>query len=163
MPLTTDIVRSYRRPGAVLRDHLARGTTEPRVLAFLIGGCLMVFVSQWPVLARQAHLEGTDLNPLLGGALMAWLFLAPLLLYAIAAVSQVAMRLAKARISGLAARLALFWALLASSPLILLNGLVEGFLGDGVELTIAGAIWVGVFLWFWISGLRAARAAEGGA
>ena len=50
--------------------------------------------------------------------------------------------------------LALFWALLASAPVVLLNGLVAGFIGPGPALTIVGVAWVAVFVWFWLSGLR---------
>ena len=59
------------------------------------------------------------------------------------------------------ARMALFWSLLASSPLVLLNGLVAGFVGAGPGLTLVGLAWVGVFLWFWFAGLRVAE--RGGA
>ena len=160
MPLTTDIAASYRRPGAVVRDHPARDRSEARLLAFLMGSCLLFFVSQWPALAREAHLQQTELNPMLGGALMAWIFFAPLLLYGVAALVQLGFRVAGRPISGFASRLALFWALLASSPLILLNGLTEGFIGQGLELTLVGLAWIAVFAWFWIAGLRAVRAAE---
>ena len=53
----------------------------------------------------------------------------------------------------------LFWALLASSPLMLLHGLVAGFIGPGIQLQSVGLVWLAVFLWFWIRGLIAA---EGG-
>ena len=53
--------------------------------------------------------------------------------------------------SAFAARLALFWSLLASSPLMLLNGLVGGFIGKGPALQMVGLIWLGVFMWFWLS------------
>jgi hypothetical protein len=37
--------------------------------------------------------------------------------------------------------------------LILLHGLVAGFVGPGVELQAVGLLWLLVFLWFWMSGL----------
>jgi len=59
------------------------------------------------------------------------------------------------------ARLALFWSLLASTPLILLHGLVAGFIGDGPVQMAVGLLWLAVFLWFWLSCLRRAeRSAE---
>ena len=51
---------------------------------------------------------------------------------------------------------------LMPSPLILLHGLVAGFVGPGPALGAVGLIWVAVFLWFWSAGLvqagREARA-----
>lgn len=157
MPVTTDIVATYRRPRRVVRRLLAMGRHEDRLLAMLIAGCTVTFIAQWPRLARQAHLEGTELNPLLGGALLGWLFIAPLLFYGLAFVSHLGARLIGGRGTAHDARLALFWAFLAASPLILLHGLVAGFIGSGAGLTAVGVIWCGVFLWFWISGLREAE------
>jgi len=47
--------------------------------------------------------------------------------------------------------------LLAASPLVLLHGLVAGFIGPGPGLQGVGLIWLVVFLWFWLSGLRQAQ------
>lgn len=156
MTATTDIVASYKGPGRVVRRILGQGVREDRALIFLMIGCLMVFVSQTPRLARQAHLTETDLNMLLGGSLMAWLFVAPLLLYVIAGVTHVIARGFGGQGTAYGARIALFWALLATSPLILLHGLTAGFVGPGLEMNIVGLLWVGAFFWFWISGLRVA-------
>ena len=114
----------------VLRRKLAGGAREDRALATLFGACLLIFVAQWPGLSRAAHLEPEiPLDARLGGALMAWLFIAPLAAYVIAAVSHAVARLLGGRGSWFGARLALFWALLAASPLWLLNGLVAGLIG----------------------------------
>lgn len=158
MPVTTDILASYRRPAAVLRAHLARAASEPRVLAWLMGACGVMFVAQWPRLARQAHLQGSDLQPAMGGALLGTLIFLPLIFYVVAALSQLALRAIGLDVTGYAARVALFWALLAASPLALLNGLVAGFVGPGPEQGLVGAAWLAAFLWFWMSGLRVARA-----
>ncbi|WP_317054525.1 MULTISPECIES: YIP1 family protein [Roseovarius] len=156
MPVTTDIVATYRGPRTVFRRLLDMGENEGRALAILMAGCAVFFVAQWPALSREAHLTDQELNPLLGGSLMAWIFIAPLIFYAIAFVSQFVLRAMGGAVTGFATRLALFWAFLAASPLKLLHGLVAGFIGPGQALTIVGAIWLAVFLWFWVSNLREA-------
>lgn len=155
MSLTTDIVRSYRSPGKVVAQLFAAGQREDRALAILMAGCAIVFVSQWPVLARQAHLNGEELNVLLGGSLMAWIFIAPLVFYTIAFVVGVFLRMLTRRDHAYGARLSLFWALTASSPLILLHGLTKGFVGPSSALAMVGLLWMIVFIWFWIAGVRA--------
>ncbi|WP_417204890.1 YIP1 family protein [Antarctobacter sp.] len=157
MPVTSDIVASYRRPGRTLRALLARGVSEPRALAYVMGACGVMFIAQLPKLARDAHLKGTDLEPALGGALLATVIFLPLIFYVIAGLSQIVARGIGRPVGGYESRLALFWALLAASPLALLNGLVAGFIGAGGALTLVGAVWLAVFLWFWTTGLRAAR------
>jgi hypothetical protein len=121
-----------------------------------MAGCAVAFIGQWPRLAREAHLTGEALNPLLAGALFGTLFLLPLVLYGVAFVGQLLARLLGGRVSGFAARLALFWSFLAASPLLLLHGLVAGFVGPGPGLQAVGLLWCLVFLWFWTAGLRAA-------
>ncbi|SMX50107.1 YIP1 family protein [Maliponia aquimaris] len=161
MPVTTDILASYRRPSAVLRGHLARAASEPRALAWLMGACGVMFVAQWPRLARQTHLDGTEMEPAMGGALLGTLIFLPLVFYVVAGLSQLVLRLFGGAVTGYEARVALFWALLAASPLALLNGLVAGFVGPGPEQGLVGAAWLAAFLWFWITGLRTARAPAG--
>ena len=141
----------YRQPRRVMRRLLSMGKREDRALAFVMAGCTVVFMSQWPVLARQAHLEKQDLNMLLGAALLAWIILAPLLLYCLSGLTHIGGLLLGRKGSAFAARLALFWSLLASRALMLLNGLVGGFIGKGPALQMVGLIWLGVFMWFWLS------------
>ncbi len=157
MPVTSDIAATYRGPRTVMRRLLAMDTNEGRALAILMAGCVLVFVGQWPRLARQAHMNDEALNPLLGGALLGWVFMAPLAIYALAFLSFLVTKMFRAPdITGYRARLALFWAFLASSPLILLNGLVAGFIGPGAGLQLVGFVWMLVFLWFWLANLREA-------
>lgn len=153
MSVTTDIAASYGGPGRVMRRLLAAGQREDRALAYLMTACALVFIAQLPRLAREAHQTGQELNPLMGGTLLAWLFIAPLLLYVLAGLSHLIARLLGGRGSWYGARLALFWSLLASTPVILLHGLVAGFLGAGVPLQLVGLLWLAVFGWFWASTL----------
>lgn len=157
MSVITDIAATYRGPRRVIRRIIAAGPREDRALAILMAGCVVVFVAQWPKLARQAHLTGEELNPMLGSTLFAWLFIMPLVLYALALLSHWAMRATGGQGAPYAARIALFWALLASGPLMLAWGLVAGFVGAGAGLSLIGLLWLAVFVWFWLSGLVEAR------
>ncbi|WP_375690745.1 YIP1 family protein [Pseudooceanicola sp. LIPI14-2-Ac024] len=157
MSAVRDIVATYRGPRAVVGRLLEQGQREDRALAFVMAACVLVFVSQWPKLARDAYLSGQELNPLLGGSLLGWVIIAPLALYLIAGLSHVVARLFGGKGTFYGARIALFWALLATSPLLLLHGLVAGFVGPGVQLTVVGTLWCAVFLWFWIAGLTTAE------
>lgn len=153
MPVTTDIARSYVRPRAVMRRLLAAGQREDRAIAILMAGCLLVFVAQWPRLAREAQLDGAPLDQALAYSFFGWLMLAPLIFYGLAALSHVVARLFGGQGSWYGARLALFWALLAASPLMLLNGLVAGLIGPGPALSLVGGLWVAGFVLIWLLGL----------
>src|SRR6056297_3193224 len=144
MPVTSDIAASYRRPRAVMRRLLSLSENEGRSLAIAMAGCVVVFVGQWPRLAREAHMSGQELNSLLAGALLAWVFIVPLVLYVLAALSLLVLKLSGARTTGYRCRL------------VLLNGLVAGFVGPGAGLQLVGFLWLVVFLWFWLSDLREA-------
>ncbi|WP_187430653.1 hypothetical protein ROLI_021040 [Roseobacter fucihabitans] len=157
MAVTRNITATYRNPSKVMRGLLSLGPREDRALAYLMAACLIVFIAQMPRLARQAHIEGSELDMLMGASLMAWVFIAPLMLYTLAAISHLMAKLFRGKGSHYGARLALFWALLAASPLMLLNGLVAGFIGPGLELQLVGMAWFGAFMWFWIGGLIAAE------
>ena len=87
MAATRDIVASYRNPAAVVRRLLGQGPREDRNLVYLMVACLIFFVAQTPRLAREAHVNGTELVMLLGAPLLAWLFIAPLNFYIVRAAS----------------------------------------------------------------------------
>ena len=157
MPVTSDITATYRGPGRVMDRLLSAGQREDRALAILMAFCILTFVSSLPRLSRNAHLDGTDLNVSMGGALMGWIFIAPLLLYFIAALSHIAARALGGRGTWFGARLALFWSLLASTPVLLLYGLLAGFIGPSPGVQIVGFIWCIVFGWFWLASLRRAE------
>jgi len=156
MAVTTDIAATYRGPRRVYARLASMGEQEPFALMILISACVVAFISRLPALARQAHETGAELNALLGGALMGWV-MAPLLFYAIAAVTHILAKALRGQGTWYRARLALFWALLAASPLQLLFGLVEGFIGKGLEWQFVGFMWFAVFMWFWLSCLLEAE------
>jgi hypothetical protein len=159
MPVTTDIVATYRSPRKVMRRLLDAGRREDRALAILMGGCLLAFVGRWPALQRAATLgeDGPSFEAMMAGALFAWLFVAPLLFYLLAAISHLVARPFGGQGSYFSARLALFWSFLAAAPLLLLYGLVEGFVGPGPGLQAVGVLWLIAFGWFWFASLREAE------
>lgn len=156
MSVSRDIVASYRDPAAVIRRRAAGPPREDRALAVLFVACLLIFVSQWPRLAREAYLAPEiPFDARFGAALFAWIFIVPLSLYALAALSHLAARAFGAQGRWFDARLALFWGLLAASPLWLLNGLVQGFIGPGLQQNIVGALALLAFVAIWLRGLWA--------
>ena len=154
MPLTKDIVATYVGPGRVMRHLMTIGCDESRLLMFLYGFCAISFVAQTPRLARQAHLTGQDISALMGGTLLATLLFLPLIFYGLAAFTQLVRCCLRWPGTGFGARLSLFWSLLATTPILLLHGLVAGFLGAGAALNLVKVIWFSFFLWFWFATLR---------
>ena len=152
MAITRNIAATYRGPGRVVKRLLSLGEREDRALAYLMGACVLIFIAQLPRLAREAQLTGQELNMLMGATLMAWVFIAPLLFYVIAFLARLVAQVLGGKGTAYGARLVLFWALLATTPLILLHGLIAGFIGPGVQLQLVGLVWCAMFLWFWIGG-----------
>jgi hypothetical protein len=162
MGVAADIGRSLRHgPVAVMREHLARGENEARALAFLMLGCFLVFVAQWPRHARTVRLEGDEFARLVAYDILAWLVIWPLVFYALAALTHLVSRSLGGRGTPATARLALFWSWLAASPLALLTGLLGGVTGSAALANAAGILWVAVFAAFWwLSQREAARGPE---
>jgi hypothetical protein len=158
--VSTDIVATWRRPRQVMRKLLAMGQREDRALMFLMLGCGLMFVGQWPMISREEALlpdQGAPLQARLAITFFAWLMIWPIAFYAIGGLSHVIMRTFGGRGSYYAARLALFWALLAATPAWLLYGMVAGFIGPGPAASGTGILWAVVFLLFWGISLREAE------
>ncbi|MBE2277681.1 MAG: hypothetical protein IAE87_15465 [Rhodobacteraceae bacterium] len=165
MAVTTDILQTWRRPATVIRRKLDAGATEADALATLMGAAFLLFVARWPALAREAQQtamaglpadQAPGLQPLIGINLFAILFVAPLIFYMVAALAYAAMHLFGSHITPLAARLSLFWALMAISPAVLLHGLLAGLKGPGPALTLVGWLVLAAFLWLWVQLAREA-------
>lgn len=154
MSVVLDIVRTYRSPRKVMTRRVGMRPREDRALAVLMGACVLIFVAQWPRLAREAYLDDAiGFDALLAGALFAWLMMAPLLFYVIALAVQGVLRLVRRTASGYAVRMMLFWGLLAATPLFLLTGLTAGFVGEGVALSVVSALSLAALLVFWGVGI----------
>ncbi len=177
MSVTQDMAATWIRPRTVMRRLLAMGRREDRALALLFAACALIFVAQLPRLTRADTLLASDrielaqkvsdkvvtLQAEIAITLFAWLLVWPLLLYGIGSFSHIIARMFKGRGTFYTARLALFWALLASTPAWLFQGLVAGFIGPGPALQIAGGIVLAAFLTFWTVGLREAETNPEGA
>ncbi|MBN2905269.1 MAG: YIP1 family protein [Rhodobacteraceae bacterium] len=158
MSVVRNIVASWRRPRAAMRALLAVGQREDRALVYLMLACFLIFVAQWPRLSREAYLDPEiPLEARLGAALMGWMFLAPLFFYGMAALSHLASRGFGGTGTWYGARLALFWALLAVSPVWLLHGLVAGFIGAGPALGVVATVLSVAFLAIWLLSLAEAE------
>ncbi|MGP1355828.1 YIP1 family protein [Roseicyclus sp.] len=152
MSVSRDIVATWRRPREVMRRLLAQGRREDRALAFLIGACFLIFVAQWPRISREAYFAAEGDAPLqarLAITFFAMLMIWPLMAYALGALTHLVARLVGGRGTWYSARLALFWALLASTPAWLLHGLVAGFIGPGPAQNLVGALLLLAFLAIW--------------
>lgn len=165
MAVTTDMMRTWRRPRAVMRDLLAHGAREDRALAYLLAACVVIFIAQWPRLSRMA--AGFDLAPgtqvpelsqLIAYEMLGWLMVWPLLFYGIAALSHLVAKMLGGQGTWYSARLALFWSLLATTPAALLYGLTAGLIGPGTQAQVVGAVWIIAFVVIWIQTLRQAQA-----
>ncbi|MBS1302825.1 YIP1 family protein [Loktanella sp. SALINAS62] len=164
MAVTTDILRTWRAPRRVMRELLDQGKREDRAVAYLIVFCLLVFIAQWPRLTRRAAgfeiapgTEPPDLSQLMTYELFAWLMVWPLALYGLAALSHLIAKVLGGAGSFYSARLALFWSLLSSVPLLLLYGLMAGFLGPVSGTQFVGAAWLIGFGYLWLQTLREAE------
>ena len=141
MSIVQDIITTYRKPQQVFATLLDGVVSESRSLAILMGGCVGTFVSSWPALARQAHLETKDVTDLMGGALLAWVFIMPLVFYVLAMMLWGIQRVLMGRARMDQVRIVLFWSFFASLPFMFLYGLVRGFIGTGAAQNIVGFIW----------------------
>lgn len=150
MAVSSDIAAMYRRPRQVIRDRLALPRSEPRLLSWLLVGCLLLFVAQAPAQSRAAHLDpSVPQEARLYWSFLFFAFALPLLAYLVAALARLAAGLLGGRGSWYSARLALFWSLLASVPAWLLAGLVAGFIGPGPAMTLSAGLAFGVLVVFW--------------
>jgi hypothetical protein len=126
----------------------ARPANEATSLGYLMGACFLTYVAQWPYLARQAHLGEFNLQTSLAASLLAWLLIAPLLLYTLAIVLYFFHKIFKGSKSSAQIRMGFFWSFLAATPIMMLLGLVKGFLGDGTAESIVGLFWFVALCYF---------------
>lgn len=156
MAVTTDIFESWLRPRLVVGRLLARERSEPFALSLLLTFLLLALVASLPNLARQGFLDGgTPLAPRVLGAALGLLATLPGL-YLLAAIGSLIARRFGAGASYYGGRIAMFWALLAATPGMLVVGLMQGMLGPATATVTLSLAVVVVFLVFWVIGLKEA-------
>jgi hypothetical protein len=136
-----------------MQSHLARGRSEPWAFSLLIAFMIVAFVAQWPGASRNAFY--TPEMPISAQMLaigMGMLAFIPLW-YLLAAIGHWIARALGGQGDHYRARLALFWALVTVSPLMLLLGLVKGMIGPGPALVSVTVVTTAAFLGFWIMNL----------
>ena len=157
MAVTLDIVESWRHPRVVLRRLLGQRRSEPFAFSLLVTGLILLYVSLTPFLAREAYLHPEQ--PLtqrllasalaMGATLPVW--------YGLAALGHAVARVLGGAGGYYGGRIALFWALVAAAPALLVAGLVRGRMGLGPASNATGLLAAGVFLVFWVVMLHEAE------
>jgi hypothetical protein len=109
------------------------GVREDRALAMLMGSCLLLFMSQWPYRARQAHETGGTLTDTIQHDAVGLIFVLPLLAYGLAALLRLVTRAFGAKADFYSARLALFLVSVGQQPC---GGI--GWDGQGLHRSGAG-------------------------
>ena len=129
MSVVTSISKTYHKPIQTYSKMFAAGASEKENLAYLVGGCVISFVAQWPAQSRQAFINQQPINELMGAILLSNLFLLPLFFYLFSIIFYFCANILGSNILAVELRLIIFWAYLATAPILLLVGLVEGFFG----------------------------------
>lgn len=148
------VVQSWWAPRRVVRG--LQGMPDRVMLVVLMLAMAFMLLAQAPIHARAAALDPSrPFEARMGGALMAVMFMMPLLAYAVAGLVALFSRATPWRLAPEASRLALFWALLAVAPAMLLRGLVGGFIGEGPALTTTDVVAGFGFFFIWGAGISA--------
>ncbi|MEZ7812666.1 MAG: YIP1 family protein [Paracoccaceae bacterium] len=154
MSISYDLLVSYKTPRRIIARKLAEGPREDRALALVMGSCALLFVARFPIDARlAAEFPEIPLDARLTGGLFSLLFIAPLFFYLLAGFSGLLLRVFGGPKSFYGPRLALFWALLCTAPLMMLQGILSGFIGSGVITSAFGLVVFIAFLYIWLMGL----------
>ncbi len=152
MSILGDIAAAYRSPRREM-DHQVQIMTEPRIMMLGLTACFLSFVSELPAIAAGVTTAGESSDVLNGraGALFIWrVFFGVLLLYAIAGLSHLILKPFKGQGSWQTARLAIMWAVMVATPLVLISGILKVFASPPVFL-VASLLATVVFFWQWVT------------
>lgn len=132
--------------------QLAAPKSEARLLAYIYIASFLGFVASIPEVAALSIETDNTLIQLLFGRLFSALFFAPLFFYLIAGLGHFLLARIGGKGSYYDARLALFWALLVATPLLLVLALVRAFLPLVASFDLhmlISATGFGGFSWIW--------------
>lgn len=135
-----------------MKRHLDNGIREEQTLFFAILFGLLSYLSLLPALAKHAFLTNESLSALAAAQFISSVFMMPLLMYGIAAVSHLILKYFGGQGDYIGARRALFWAALVTTPAILLTSIAEAYFSE--ISTILSVITTMIFIWQWFSNLK---------
>ena len=135
-----------------MKRYLEDGIREEQTLFFAILFGLLSFLSLLPALAKHAFLTNESLSALAAAQFISSVFMMPLLMYGIAAVSHLILKYFGGQGDYIGARRALFWAALVTTPAILLTSISEAYFSE--ITTILSVITTMIFVWQWVSNLK---------
>jgi hypothetical protein len=154
--------RAYTDPRGAMAGQVAQGLSEPRALFHLVLACGLFFLASVPNALRTAQGLGIEdrVSAAVAAHLFAFVVVAPLLFYGLAALVHLIARGFGARGSFLAARAALFWTLLLGTPLALALALA-GVVAEAVPVVLPWVAWLGyagLAFWLWLFAAGVAEA-----
>lgn len=152
MPLLSDIGAAYKAPKHEMRRHIDDGIREEQTLFFamLFGG--LSFLSLLPDIAKRAFIADDSLSAMAAAQFIASVFMMPLLMYGIAAISHLILGRFGGQGDHVGARRALFWAAIVTAPIMLFSAILTTYVPD-LRL-ITSIVTTLVFFWQWISNLK---------
>lgn len=147
--LIGEIAHAYRAPRAAMARQVREGMNEGRSLFHLFAACAMGAAASLPdaLRAAQALPAGEARAGVVPAHIFGYMFVAPPVMYAVAALVHLAARAFGGRGGFAGARAALFWALLLGGPLALALSVAEASgAGAWLRLAVAGA----TAYWLWL-------------
>ena len=166
MSALANVARTYSSPRGTFRQTLAATTSEGRAFAYLLAGSVAHFLGRLPALAAERPNEefGVPLAASAAGTFLGLVIFAPIALYVLAALGNLAACALGRGVAWRSARTVLFWSFAAVSPLAVASGVaaVPARSDPALELLLDAAVGA-CFLWFWLIGMSEAARAEAGA
>jgi len=153
MSLVGEIARAYAAPKAAMRTQLAK-MTEERILLYAFLFSFLNYLARLPSLSMiAAQISDVEFAGLAMANFVTNVLMAPLVMYLIAALSHVVLRLFGGQASWREARLAIMWAALVSLPMVLGTGILKVLVAD-LAISVATTATGVVFLWQWAKCLQ---------
>ena len=160
-----EIINAYGGLRTSMRKQLDKNPGESALLALLIFGCFVIFLSFLPRLLATDLSQTPDQS--IAGGIILWLFVVmfflPLLMYGIAWASHFIARPFGATNGNKNARHALFWGLAVLSPVLITKAMLSsvfiqigGDLGQNM-LNALNVLLVFAILWIWGAMLAEAK------